>query len=232
MNFINANCMKAFRSIGALVLEWAEELRAVRTNFRTASLGRVLGARTVAWSSRASRKSMLMLFGAFALGLVLLERHAMADDWYSTGSGVRTKTIVFVPIKLYIIRHEMRGTPPPKNKRAIIAADQDKRFVWRFLRDVPCDKMRTALRERFEVNGFRDKAKIDAFVGTCSGAYAKDGSTVTVRYDSAAKTTTISMEGLGSATLQGLDSMKAVWGLWFGNGDQPELGDQLMAKIP
>lgn len=39
------------------------------------------------------------------------------------------------------------------------------------------------------------------------------------------------IQGMGSATIGGVDFMKAVWSLWFGKIDQPRLGDDLMSKM-
>ena len=60
----------------------------------------------------------------------------------------------------------------------------------------------------------------------------KEKSSVVITYNATAKTTTIWMQGMGSATIPGVDFMKAVWSLWFGNIDQPKLGDQLISKMP
>ena len=157
---------------------------------------------------------------------------APADDgWQTTGTGIRKKTILLLSFDLYVMRHEMRGPLPARSRRKVIEADQDKRFVWRFLRDIPCDKMKSALRERFESNGYRVQADINSFVGSCSGAEAKKDAIVTVVYDSSAKVTTISIGGLGRASLSGTEAMRAVWSLWLGNTDQPELGDALVANL-
>ncbi len=174
----------------------------------------------------------MALFSMATLASSLLGRSAHADEgWFITGTGIRKKTIIFVPIDLYSIRHEMRGPRPPRARQSVIEADQDKRFVWRFLRDVPCDKMQSALRERFEANGYRVKEDVEAFVGACSGAEARKGASVSVAYDAATQESTISIEGLGSATLHGTSAMRAVWSLWLGNTDQPELGDALVSNL-
>src|SRR5690349_9178978 len=83
-----------------------------------------------------------------------------------------------------------------------------------------------AVREAYEMNGYGDAAKIAAFTNALSAKELKEGDAVTIRYDAARKTTTISGPG-GSATVAGEDFMRATWSIWFGKIDQPELGDHL-----
>lgn len=171
------------------------------------------------------------LFLATIVAMVALASSALADDWTTTGWGVRVKTIAFIDVKVYSISHQMKGTLPAKNKQAIIDADQDKRFLWQFLRDVPCEKIQKAMRDGFALNGFGDQGKINQFVGACNGGEVKEKSSVSISYNAANKTTTVWIQGMGSATIGGVDFMKAVWSLWFGKIDQPRLGDDLMSKM-
>ena len=52
-----------------------------------------------------------------------------------------------------------------------------------------------------------------------------------ITYDSAAKTTTFWEQNGGSATVAGVDFMKATWRVWFGNIDPPSIGDRLIANL-
>ena len=83
----------------------------------------------------------------------------------------------------------------------------------------------------FQVHGIgSDAAKIGKFIGVFK-AEILEKQKVTIVYDAAKKTTTITAPG-GSATVEGVEFMKAVWSLWFGKIDQPKLGDQLIQKLP
>jgi hypothetical protein len=108
--------------------------------------------------------------------------------------------------------------------------DTDKRFTWRMLRDVEHEKIQNALTEAFAMNGYSDQSKIGPFVAAFSGDLKK-GQGVTILYSSGPKTVTVNVQGGGSATLSGLDAMKAVWSIWFGKIDQPGLGDALIKNI-
>jgi hypothetical protein len=148
------------------------------------------------------------------------------DGYFHTGDGVRYKKIAFINIKVYAIDHYMKDLPTQKSKQAVIDADVDKRFSWKMLRTVEADKIKNALREAFAKNGYGDNGKIEAFVGSIGGEL-KEGDSVTISYDAAKKTTTMSSPA-GKATVAGEDFMKATWSIWFGKIDQKDLGDRLL----
>ncbi len=93
-----------------------------------------------------------------------------ADDWALTGTGVRVKTIAFIDIDVYEIGHFMKQTPASRSKQAVIDADVPKKFVWKMLRDVDKEKIHDALTGAFAMNGYKDQAKIKAFVGAFQGS--------------------------------------------------------------
>jgi hypothetical protein len=152
------------------------------------------------------------------------------DGWYATGDGIRYKKIAFVSVKVYAISHAAKQLPPAKSKQAMIDLDADKRFVWRMLRDVDVEKIQNAMREAYGLNGYGDGGKIGQMVGTFTHDL-KEGTQVTISYDSTAKSTTIRVGGDGSATVPGVDFMKATWSIWFGKIDQPDLGDALISRM-
>ena len=148
--------------------------------------------------------------------------------WVHTGDAVRTKSVGPFTAKVYSIRHDMKEKVT-KSKQAVIDADVDKRFSWKMLRSVDAEKIRNALREGYAKNGYSDGGKIDSFIASIAKEL-KEGDAVTISYDHAKKTTTITTPG-GSATVPGEAFMKATWSLWFGNIDQPQLGDSLLNKF-
>jgi Chalcone isomerase-like len=160
----------------------------------------------------------------FTMGL------ARADDWTLTGSGIRVKTVAFIDVNVYAISHYVKQLPPAKSKQAVIDLDAGKKFVWTMKRDVDQEKIQDALKNAFAMNGYGDAGKIGAFIGAFKGEL-KEKSSVTIVYDADKKETSVST-GSGSATVGGVDFMKAVWSIWFGKIDQPALGDQLLGKLP
>lgn len=152
------------------------------------------------------------------------------DGFYFTGSGTRVKTVAFVDIDVYKISHFMKALPAQKSKRAVIDTDADKRIVWKMLRDVDAERIQKTLREAFGANGYGDGGKIGKFVGAFSNEL-KEGQSVTISYSAEKKAVTVAVQGGGSATVEGVDFMKGVWSIWFGNIDQPKLGDAMISKL-
>lgn len=152
------------------------------------------------------------------------------DGWFHTGEGVRTKSIVFVTIKAYAIGHWVKVRPAQKSKRAVIELEADKRLVFRMLRDVPANKIKSMFRDSFALNGYGDKAKIEAFLAVYT-AELKEGARTTISYEASKRATTITAQGGRTATIVGSDFMRATWSVWFGKSEQPELGDALISKL-
>jgi len=124
----------------------------------------------------------------------------------------------------------MKQLPPSRSKKAVIEMDTGKKFTWTMLRDVDHEKIVGALKDAYAMNGYTDSAKIAKFIGAFKGEL-KEKSNVSIVYDADKKATTVSVGG-ASATVEGVDFMKATWSIWFGKIDQPKLGDQLMSKLP
>ena len=173
------------------------------------------------------------LLFSIVLGLfvTVVSTTAFADAMIHTGDSVRTKSVGPFTAKVYAIRHDMKERPAEKTKQAVIDADVDKKFTWTMLRDVDSPKIQKALREAFAMNGFNDQGRINAFVGAFNKEEVKEKSSIVISYNAAAKTTTIWVQNGTSATVQGQDFMKGVWSIWFGKIDQPNMGNQLIAKL-
>ena len=172
-----------------------------------------------------------LLVSSFALSHPASALERGKDGWYHTGAGVRVKSIAFVEVDVYEIRHYAKELPAKRSKQAVIELDADKKIEWTMLRDVDAEKMRDALVNGYEMNGFKDKAKIAKFAGAFQGEMP-EGSKVSIVYDAANKTTTIAVQGGGKATVEGADFMRATWSVWFGKIDQPELGDAMIKALP
>jgi hypothetical protein len=180
-------------------------------------------------TTRAKVSLLLTLLVALLTSLSALALDKGADGYYRTGSGVRVKTVVMIDVKVYSITHYMKELPSSKSKKAVIDADVGKKFVWTMLRDVDKDKIVDALKEAFAKNGYSDQGKIGKFIGAFGDL--KENGKVTIVYDEGSKNTSITVQGGGSATVNGVDFMKGVWSIWFGNIDQKSLGDQLISAI-
>jgi hypothetical protein len=175
-------------------------------------------------------KVKLPLFLAALAALVLAVTSAAADDWTLTGSGIRVKRVAIIDVKVYAISHYMKQLPPAKTKQAVIDMETGKKFVWTMKRDVDQEKIQNALKEAFAMNGYGDAGKIGQFVGAFGGEL-KENANVTIVYDADKKETSVTTPS-GSATVGGVEFMKAVWSIWFGKIDQPALGDALISKLP
>jgi hypothetical protein len=179
---------------------------------------------------RTKAPALLIAVAAFVVALSSWALEPNADGWFHTGSGVRVKTVVLVDVKVYEINHFMKKLPDSKSKRAVIDLDAEKKITWKMLRDVDAEKIQTALRDAFKMNGYSDAGKINAFLGAFKSEL-KENAKVTISYNSEKKTTTVNVAGGGSATVEGVDFMKGVWSIWFGQIDQPKLGDAMISKL-
>ena len=182
------------------------------------------------------RRSLLGL--AFVLGasvwLAPVDVSALAREangYYLTGTGVWQKEVAFFNFDVYVISHYMRDLPPSKSKGAVIAADVDKLFALRLLRDLSAAQIQGALRDAFAANGYGDRAKIDAFVAAVGQPIPK-GATITIEYDAGAKTTTARAKGNPSVSIPGVDFMIATWSIWLGRYDPDGLGEALIERLP
>jgi hypothetical protein len=171
----------------------------------------------------------LFLGGVAPLGRAAgLERGK--DGYFHTGDGVRVKSLVFVKLKIYAIGHDMRELPPTKSKQAVMDMDVDKRLSWKMLRDAGGARLQGILRDAFARNGYADAAKIGSFLSPF-GDGLRENQRVVISYASASKTTTVAVEGHSAVSISGLDFMRATWGVWFGNTDDPALGDALIGRL-
>jgi hypothetical protein len=183
--------------------------------------------------TRRARLGLICVLGA-SLWLAPVDASAVAREangYYLTGTGVRQKEVELFSIDVYVISHYMRDLPATKSRAAVIAADVDKEFALRMLRDLTAAQIQGALRESFAANGYGDRAKIDAFVSAVDRPLRK-GSTITIRYDAASKTTTASTKGRPPVSVPGVDFMRATWSIWLGQIDQDGLSDALIDRIP
>ncbi len=170
--------------------------------------------------------SMLAIL-ATTLTAFALER--AADGYFHTGATIREKRFV-IKVKVYSLGHMMKELPEQKTIQGVIDMDTDKTFVLAMLRDVSGDKMSSAIKEAFAANGYTDAARISKFTGVF-GEEVKEKDTVRISYSSATKTTTASVSGGKSVSIDGDAFMKAMWSCFMKNPEQPSMGTDLISKI-
>lgn len=168
---------------------------------------------------------------ALAVSLPALALEKGADGFYMTGGGTRVKKVLIKNFDVYDIWSYTKELPAEKSRKAMIDLDADKKLLWKMKRDVDAEKIQNALTEAYGLNGCGGDARVAKIVGAV-GHELKENEFVTIKYDAASKTTSISLSGGGSASASGADFMKCTWGIWFGNmPDQKSLGDQLISKL-
>lgn len=163
--------------------------------------------------------------------LLTLGSSALAEGMIHTGDAVRTKSVGPFTAKVFAIRHDMAERPATKSKQAVIDAEVDKKFTWKMLRDVDSSKIKKALIEGLQMNGFNDAGRSGQFVSAFKQEEVKEDTIVVIKYTAASKSVTIWVQGGATVTVAGQDFMKGVWSIWFGRIDQPTLGDQLISKL-
>lgn len=150
--------------------------------------------------------------------------------WYKTGQATYTKKVAFLTVDVYRIAHYTRALPSEPTRAATIALDADKRFYLYMLRDVDQGRISGEIRRAFTRNGYGDRAKIDRYVSAFSSDLEK-GSWIRVSYDASTKTTTVQVDGGGTASVRGFDFMKATWSSWLGDVDPPQVAEQLVSNL-
>jgi hypothetical protein len=165
------------------------------------------------------------------------------DGWIATGQGIRTVTLF--KVKVCTVYHEMKSVPaaaPDRSaasiwalKDAVVDRDTDKRARLVMMRDVDPSRIRASFGEAYDNNGYAGTPERMANRATFLSALAgdlKEGDTIVVSYDAAAKRTTLTAPGGRAASVGGLEFMKATWRIWFGRGaEQVDLGDQMVANL-
>jgi hypothetical protein len=124
------------------------------------------------------------------------------------------------------LAHDVRELPPARTPQAAIELDADKRMTLHALRDLPGERMRKTLAERYAKRGFADAARVARFLAPLQGTIDK-GSTVVFAYEAATQTTRLTV-GATTTSEQGLEFMQATWALWFGPSASAETAQELL----
>jgi Chalcone isomerase-like len=162
--------------------------------------------------------------------MLLLGSLAHAAQMYRTGEGIRHKKLGFIHAKVYEVVSEVSRLPAERTPQGVINLDADKVLTWRMLRSVDSRKCEDALREAYARNGYHDPRKIETALSAFRTELPK-GAIVTIRYDAATKTTSVTTSMGGRASVPGVEFMRATWSIWFGNIDEPALTNELMSRL-
>ena len=122
----------------------------------------------------------------------------------------------------------MRALPAQKSAQGVIDADVDKQFTFFASRDLTCAEVKAMVRAGLDRAGQPAPAST-GFVGACNQNAVKARARLFLRYESATKTTTLSIDGGGSASLRGAPAMKAVWSSFL--NDAPKFSAALVSRL-
>ena len=129
------------------------------------------------------------------------------------GMGVR---VAYIFVKVYV--GGLYLTTPTHDGTAATQADEPKRVLLQFLRDVTHEEMVNAMREGFAHTA---SAALQPQVDQFSGFFTQPlvtGSQASFDYVPGTGTT-VTIGGQAKGTIPGADFMRALWGIWL--GDKP-----------
>jgi hypothetical protein len=133
------------------------------------------------------------------------------------GMGVR---VAYVFVKVYVAGLYL--ATPTKDGNAAASADEPKRMLLQFLREVSHTEMVSAMKDGFAITGSPALApQVEQFSGFFTEPL-KEGTQVQIDY-APAQGTTVSIGGRAKGTIPGADFMRALFGIWV--GDKPIDGD-------
>ncbi len=178
-----------------------------------------------------ARRALLLVLATLAFVLVLAAPGVAAAEgaWHRTGDGVMRTRVAFIHVDVFAVGHEMKCVPDHKSKAEVAAADCDKRFVWRALRNVDKEDVRDSLLQGYQAVEYRDAAKIERALSIV-GSGIREGESITIAYDAATRRTTFS-QGRGKVEVEGLAFMRATWSVVFANREMTELAAALIRKL-
>src|SRR4051812_17107899 len=136
-----------------------------------------------------ARTRIPLFFAVMVAALLGVTGLLAQGEWTHTGTGIRVKTVAVVDVNVYEIKHFMKQLPPARTRQAVIEMETGKKFAWTMLRDVDQDKIKTALKDAFAMNGYADGPKIGLFISAFKGDL-KEKSHVNIVYDPDKKETT------------------------------------------
>jgi chalcone isomerase-like protein len=175
----------------------------------------------------------LLVFAAFLAGPLqecAAELEKTEDGHYITGSGTRTKRVLFVDVQVYRATHTMKELPASPTAQGVVEADIDKRMTIRMLRNVDLHRIIDGIKEGYRRNGWKDMKKVKKLFSILTG-HLSTGDTFWVEYDPERETTTAIGKGGRRSSIEGRDFMIATWAAWFYKIDSPGLSKRLIKNL-
>jgi hypothetical protein len=152
------------------------------------------------------------------------------ERWVHTGDAVLTSSFLLLELDVFVIRHDMKCRPEHKSGAEVVAADCDKRFTWKALRDVTKDEIRASLKAAYRSVDYGNARNVErALKAFRSGL--REGAVVTIAYDAASKRTTFRPPGAHETTVEGADFMRATWSVLLANPDLADVGEGLIRYL-
>jgi hypothetical protein len=186
--------------------------------------------------TRLSRFTQLAGLGlVLALASTVPTAHADTEQASPTGYYVTGQTKRTGPDGVnYVVLHEMKARTA-KDPVSAKNADVSKRFLITLLSEVPCAKLnetfRLGLARNNQMGGAASQARFATLAAACPSGSVKARAQVVLAYQAETKRTTLWVEGKGTATLQGVDNMRALWSIWLGAVENEKTDTNLVSKM-
>jgi hypothetical protein len=129
------------------------------------------------------------------------------------GLGLREATVLMVDVYVAGLYLETKTSEPA----SILAANQTKQLVMRFVRSVGKEKLAEAWTEGFDKNAGDQRASLDAGLATLNGAMTdvKKEDRITLTYVPDVGVT-VSVKGKDAAVIPGDDFQRVLFSIWLG----------------
>ncbi len=165
-----------------------------------------------------------------------LSTQALADDapsptgYYLTGQAKHDPSSG----PKYVVVHEVKARPAGKDPASVRNADVTKRFVFTLTGDTTCEELKTMFRSGLGRNGVATGTAnnyVTALGAACPSGGLKARRQVVLAYSSDTKATSLWVDGKGVAAVQGIEAMRALWGVWFGVAEAAHIDTDLVARL-
>lgn len=134
----------------------------------------------------------------------------------------------------YMVVHEMKTLPEGKDPASARQADITKRFVFTFVADTTCDEVKELFRSGLVRNGVGTSVvtSFTSQVGlACVSGAVKKHQQMVLGYSADTKLTTLWVDGKGVSMIQGLESMRSLWGIWLGVPANAKVDTDLVSRL-
>jgi hypothetical protein len=134
----------------------------------------------------------------------------------------------------YLVSHEMKSLPEGKVPASARQPDITKRFVFTFVADTTCDEIKEVFRAGLVRNGAGTSVatSFTSQVGlACGSGTVKKHQQMMLSYSADTKASTLWVDGKGTTTIQGTESMRTLWGIWLGLPPVANVDTDLVSRL-